>query len=134
MTIFRPKLYNVLLSRIPAYKILFAKRVASTVQSSEGIKVQCEDGSTYNGDILVAADGGASPIRKAMYTEIKKRTKKGFHPQDYALPKLDQRCIVGVTEPLSVKQYPVLAGKECELILVMPRDTNCMVRSLCNAR
>ncbi|KAF9154422.1 hypothetical protein BG015_000971 [Linnemannia schmuckeri] len=127
LTIFRPKLYNVLLSRIPAYKILFAKRVTSTVQSSEGIKVQCEDGSTYNGDILVAADGGASPIRKAMYTEIKKRTKKGFHPQDYALPKLDQRCIVGVTEPLSVKQYPILASKDCELMLVMPRDTNCMV-------
>ncbi|KAK3819138.1 MAG: hypothetical protein JOS17DRAFT_365616 [Linnemannia elongata] len=127
LTMFRPKLYNVLLSRIPAYKILFAKRVTSTVQSSEGIKVQCEDGSTFNGDILVAADGGASPIRKAMYTEIKKRTKKGFHPQDYALPKLDQRCIVGVTEPLSVKQYPILASKDCELMLVMPRDTNCMV-------
>ncbi|KAF9118863.1 hypothetical protein BGX30_004258, partial [Mortierella sp. GBA39] len=126
LTIFRAKLYNVLLSRIPAYKILFSKRVASTVQSSEGIKVQCEDGSTYNGDILVAADGGASPIRKAMYTEIKKRTKKGFHPQDYALPKMDQRCIVGVTEPLSVKEYPVLASKECELFLVMPRDSNCM--------
>ncbi|KAG0297790.1 hypothetical protein BGZ97_004222, partial [Linnemannia gamsii] len=62
-----------------------------------------------------------------MYTEIKKRTKKGFHPQDYALPKMDQRCIVGVTEPLSVKQYPILASKECELILVMPRDINCMV-------
>ncbi|KAF8949366.1 hypothetical protein BGZ47_005589 [Haplosporangium gracile] len=127
LTIFRPKLYNVLLSRIPAYKILFAKRVTSTVQSSEGIKVQCEDGSTYNGDILVAADGGASPIRKAMYTEIKKQTKKGVHPQDYALPILDQRCIVGVTEPLSVKQYPILASKSCELMLVMPRDTNCMV-------
>ncbi|KAG0207241.1 hypothetical protein BGX33_006937 [Mortierella sp. NVP41] len=127
LTIFRPKLYNVLLSRIPAYKILFAKRVTSTVQSGEGIKVQCEDGSTYNGNILVAADGGASPIRKAMYTEIKKRTKKVFHPQDYALPKLDQRCIVGVTEPLSVKQYPILASKNCELILVMPKDSNCMV-------
>lgn len=127
MTIFRAKLYSVLLSRIPAYKILFTKRVSSTVQSSEGIKVHCEDGSTYNGDILVGADGGASPIRKAMYTEIKKRTKKGFNPRDYALPKLDQRCIVGVTEPLSVKDYPILASKECELILVMPRDTNCMV-------
>ncbi|KAG9072106.1 hypothetical protein KI688_006330 [Linnemannia hyalina] len=126
LTIFRAKLYSVLLSRIPAYKILFAKRVASTVQSSEGVKVQCEDGSTYNGDILVAADGGSSPIRKAMYTEIKKRTKKVFHPQDYALPKLDQRCIVGVTEPLSMKEYPILASKECELILVMPRDSNCM--------
>ncbi|KAG0372385.1 hypothetical protein BGX24_000322 [Mortierella sp. AD032] len=127
LTIFRPKLYQVLLCRIPAYKILFSKRVTSTVQSSEGIKVYCEDGSTFNGDILVAADGGASPIRKAMYTEIKKRTKKVFHPQDYALPKLDQRCIVGVTEPLSVKQYPILASKECEMLLVMPKDNNCMV-------
>ncbi|KAF9912286.1 hypothetical protein EC991_000178 [Linnemannia zychae] len=127
LTIFRPKLYQVLLSRIPAYKILFSKRVTSTVQSSEGIKVQCEDGATFSGDILVGADGGASPIRKAMYNEIKKRTKKLFHPQDYALPKLDQRCIVGVTEPLSVKQYPILASKECEMMLVMPKDSNCMV-------
>ncbi|KAG0260980.1 hypothetical protein BGZ95_004311, partial [Linnemannia exigua] len=127
LTIFRPKLYQVLLSRIPAYKILFSKRVTSTVQSSEGIKVHCEDGSTFNGDILVAADGGASPIRKAMYTEIKKRTKKVFHPQDYALPKLDQRCIVGVTEPLSVKQYPILASKECEMLLIMPKDSNFMI-------
>ncbi|KAF9929871.1 hypothetical protein FBU30_001120 [Linnemannia zychae] len=127
LTIFRPKLYSVLLSRIPAYKILFDKRVSSTVQGTEGIKVQCEDGSTYNGDILVAADGGASPIRKAMYKEIKKRTKKGFNQQDYALPKSDQRCIVGVTEPISVKQYPILESKACELILVMPKDNNCMI-------
>ncbi|ORZ13791.1 hypothetical protein BCR41DRAFT_355000 [Lobosporangium transversale] len=127
ITIVRPKLYDILLSRIPAYKILFNKRVRATAQNSEGVKVRCEDGSTYNGDILVAADGGSSSIRKAIYEEIRKRSKKVSHPVDYARPKLDQRCIVGVSEPLSVKQYPVLASKNCELMLIMPKDSNCTI-------
>ncbi|KAF9936237.1 hypothetical protein BGZ65_002626, partial [Modicella reniformis] len=127
LTIVRPKLHGILLSRIPAYKILFSKRITSAAQNNEGVKVRCEDGSTYTGDILVAADGGASPIRTAMYEEIRKRSKKVSHPTDYALPKVDQRCIVGVTEPLSIKQFPVLSSKNCELKLVMPKESNCMV-------
>ncbi|KAI1319896.1 hypothetical protein EDD11_002570 [Mortierella claussenii] len=118
----RPKLYDILLSRIPAYKVLFDKRVSSTIQASEGIKVRCKDGSAYNGDILVAADGGASSIRKAMYDHARKRSKKILHPADYAPSKLDQRCIVGVTEPLSVNQFPILASKNCELVLVIPKE------------
>ncbi|KAG0366323.1 hypothetical protein BC939DRAFT_440977 [Gamsiella multidivaricata] len=127
LTIVRPKLYAILLSRIPAYKILFAKRVISTAQNSEGVKVRCQDGSTYSGDILVASDGGASPIRGAIYREIKRRSKKTPYPGDYAQPKMDQRCIVGVSEPLSTKQYPILASKNCELLLLMPKETNCMI-------
>ncbi|KAI8606436.1 hypothetical protein EDD21DRAFT_219228 [Dissophora ornata] len=127
LTIVRPKLYDILLSRIPAYKVLFGKHVVSTDQNAEGIKVRCADGSTYNGNILVAADGGASAIRKAMYEEIRKRSKKVPHPADYEQPKLDQRCIVGVCEPLSTKKFPILASKNCELILVMPKEINCMI-------
>ncbi|KAF9348360.1 hypothetical protein BGX34_002523 [Mortierella sp. NVP85] len=127
LTIARPKLYSILLSRIPAYKILFSKRVVFASQTHEGVKVRCEDGSTVSGDILVAADGGASPIRTAMYEEIRKRCKKVPHPSDYSIPKLDQRVIVGVTEPQSTKQFPVLDSKNCELILMMPKESNCMV-------
>lgn len=127
LTIARPKLYSILLSRIPAYKILFNKRVVFASQTHEGVKVRCEDGSTVSGDILVAADGGASPIRTAMYEEIRKRCKKVPHPSDYSIPKMDQRVIVGVTEPQSTKQFPVLDSKDCELILMMPKQSNCMV-------
>lgn len=129
LTIARPKLYSILLSRIPAYKILFNKRVVFASQTHEGVKVRCEDGSTISGDILVAADGGASPIRTAMYEEIRKRCKKVPHPSDYSIPKLDQRVTVGVTEPLSTKQFPILDSKNCELILMMPKESNCMVRA-----
>lgn len=127
LTIVRPKLYDILLSRIPAYKILFNKRVTSSAQNHDGVKVRCEDGTSYTGDILVAADGGASPIRESFYEEIKKRSKKVPHPSDYARPKLDQRCIVGVTKPLDVRKYPILLSKQCELLLVMPKENNCMV-------
>ncbi|KAF9347237.1 hypothetical protein BGX26_001272 [Mortierella sp. AD094] len=127
LTIIRPKLHDILLSRIPAYKIFFGKRVVSMAQNGDGAKVRCEDGSTYSGDIIVAADGGASPIRKAIYEEIKNQSKKLPHPSDYASPKLDQRCIAGITEPLSVKQYPALGSKSYEVMMVMPKETNCMI-------
>ncbi|KAG0356849.1 hypothetical protein BG005_004216 [Podila minutissima] len=127
LTIVRPKLYDILLSRIPAYKILFNKRVTSSAQNHDGVKVRCEDGTSYTGDILVAADGGASPIRESFYEEIKKRSKKVPYPSDYARPKLDQRCIAGVTKPLDVRKYPTLLSKECELLLVMPKENNCMI-------
>ncbi|KAF9949895.1 hypothetical protein BGZ72_008348 [Mortierella alpina] len=127
LTIVRPKLYDILLSRIPAYKILFGKKVTSTTQSTEGVKIRCKDGSTYNGDILVAADGGSSAIRDTIFEEIRMRSKKLQHPSDYAKPKLDQRCVVGVTEPLSTKRYPVLGSKNCELMVVMPKDANFVV-------
>ncbi|KAG0204171.1 hypothetical protein BGX28_003786 [Mortierella sp. GBA30] len=127
LTIVRPKLYDILLSRIPAYKILFGKRVASTSQINDGVRVRCEDNSTYDGDILVAADGGSSPIRKAIYDQIQMRSKKLQYPADYAKPKLDQRCVIGVSEPMSVSQFPVLASKNCEMMLVMPKESNCIV-------
>ncbi|KAF9390619.1 hypothetical protein CPC16_004933 [Podila verticillata] len=135
LAIVRPKLYDILLSRIPAYKILFGKRVIQSFEGTEGITVRCEDGTTHHGDILVGADGGASPVRERIYQDIRrsftttasKATKKSLHRSDYAPPRAEQQCIVGITEPLSSKAYPVLASKSCELVMIMPKETNCMV-------
>ncbi|KAF9419823.1 hypothetical protein BGZ94_009316, partial [Podila epigama] len=134
LTIVRPKLYDILLSRIPAYKILFGKRVTSSSENHEGITVRCEDGSSHHGSILVGADGSASPVRERLYQDIRRGTapatskghKKTLHRSDYAPPKVEQQCIVGITEPLSVETYPALASKTCELIMVMPKEADCM--------
>ncbi|KAF9277954.1 hypothetical protein BGZ74_003213 [Mortierella antarctica] len=130
----RPKLYDILLSRIPAYKILFGKRVIQSSEGAEGITVRCEDGTTHHGDILVGADGGASPVRERIYQDIRrsfatstsKAAKRSLHRSDYAPPRVEQQCIVGITEPLASKTYPVLASKSCELVMIMPKETNCM--------
>ena len=166
LTIVRPKLYDILLSRIPAYKILFGKRVVSSDlsatilnndslleltyknsgkesdQGNRSIIVRCEDGSSYAGDILVGADGGSSPIRENMYREIRKaaaaaKASSGrsssavkeatLHPSDYAHSRVDQQCVTGITEPMATAAYPVLRSKNCELMLVMPKDANCAV-------
>ncbi|KAG0044757.1 hypothetical protein BGZ83_009971 [Gryganskiella cystojenkinii] len=156
------KLYDILLSRIPAYKILFGKKVVSTDSSStilnndsllelsyqvnnnsnnrktteqentvRSIIVRCEDGSSYLGDILVGADGGASSVRENMFREIRKagtvrsNSERIFlHPSDLSPSRTDQQCIVGITEPLDTAIYPILKSKNCELMLTMPKDAN----------
>ncbi|GJJ78957.1 hypothetical protein EMPS_11316 [Entomortierella parvispora] len=168
LTIVRPKLYDILLSRIPAYKILFGKRVISSDlsaavlnndsllelsyknsdtesdQNNRSILVRCEDGSSYAGDILVGADGGSSPIRESMYRDIQKAAAAAkaasvsgrsssavkettLHPSDYAHSRVDQQCISGITEPMAATAYPVLRSKNCELMLVLPKDANCAI-------
>ncbi|KAG0345749.1 hypothetical protein BG004_003180 [Podila humilis] len=136
LTIVRPKLYDILLSRIPAYKILFGKRVINSVEGPEGITVRCEDGTSHHGDILVGADGGTSPVRERIYQDIRKSYataspsksgKKALHRSDHAPPKAEQQCIVGITEPLASSSYAVLASKRCEMAMVMPKDTKCML-------
>ncbi|KAF9330290.1 hypothetical protein BG006_006747 [Podila minutissima] len=135
LTILRPKLYDILLSRIPAYRILFGKRVIQSFEGAEGITVRCEDGTTHHGDILVGADGGASPVRERIHQDIRrsfatstsKAAKRSLHRSDYAPPRVEQQCIVGITEPLASKTYPVLASKSCELVMIMPKETNCMI-------
>lgn len=74
--------------------------------SDNKVHIQAADGTTYQGDILVGADGAYSAVRQRLYERLK---AKGV------LPKADQEelpfsctCLVGQTEPLDVEQYPEL--------------------------
>ena len=95
----RPALYNLLLRQIPPHKVLFNKRVLTISDSEEeGVRVQTADKCTYEGDILVGADGAYSAVRQQIYEALK---------QQGALPKSDQEdlpfmstCLVGQTKPL----------------------------------
>ncbi|KAF9994714.1 hypothetical protein BGZ79_000497 [Entomortierella chlamydospora] len=60
----RPDLHKLLLSKIPPNKIHFNKRVLSVGQSDKGVLLRCADGSIYEGDILIGADGAYSAVRQ----------------------------------------------------------------------
>jgi 2-polyprenyl-6-methoxyphenol hydroxylase-like FAD-dependent oxidoreductase len=53
-------------------KILVNKRVSGVTETSEGVQVHVEDGSTYEGDIVVGCDGVNSTVREFMWANANK--------------------------------------------------------------
>jgi 2-polyprenyl-6-methoxyphenol hydroxylase-like FAD-dependent oxidoreductase len=56
--------YNELKSKS---KILLNKNIASVEQSDNGVTVKCDDGTSYQGDILAGADGVRSKVRQELW-------------------------------------------------------------------
>ncbi|KAF8947914.1 hypothetical protein BGZ47_007310 [Haplosporangium gracile] len=116
----RPQLYNLLLSQVPAHKILLGKRVLAISEDDERVKVQTSDSSIYEGDILVGADGAYSAVRQRLYETLKQQDR---------LPKSDQEglpfnctCLVGQTEPLDPEEFPQLKDTDYPFIFTLGRE------------
>ncbi|KAF9347901.1 hypothetical protein BGX26_000659 [Mortierella sp. AD094] len=104
----RPKFYALLLSRVPAKRIHYKKKVMSIAHNKEGAMIRCSDGTTYHGDILVGADGAYSGVRQGLYKLLK---------SDGQLPEPDTKalskgyiCMVGTTIPVDPEKYPCISN------------------------
>ncbi|KAG9071629.1 hypothetical protein KI688_005842 [Linnemannia hyalina] len=115
----RPKLYELLYKQVPAHKIHLGKRVLITKQTKDNqrVTIQTADNSTYEGDILVGADGAYSAVRQRMYETLQKEGK---------LPKGDLEelpfsctCLVGQTRVLGVEEAPSVAEERCQVVSVL---------------
>lgn len=80
------------------------KRIESFDQSKENITVRFTDDTTYQGDILVGADGAYSAVRRHMYQALKEKS---------TLPTTDEQplpfdcvCLVGQTTELDPEEFP----------------------------
>ncbi|GJJ68653.1 hypothetical protein EMPS_00999 [Entomortierella parvispora] len=117
----RPKLHNLLLSKVPAEKIHYNKKVLSTIQNKEGVMIRCADGTTYHGDILVGADGAYSGVRQGLYKNLQDENK---------LPPIDAKdlskgfiCMVGTTSPLDPEKFPIVQKDDCVFTQVIGKGT-----------
>jgi 2-polyprenyl-6-methoxyphenol hydroxylase-like FAD-dependent oxidoreductase len=104
----RPALYALMLAKIPQEKLLFNKKVVSMDQSNDSVSVQCADGTTYSGDILVGADGAYSGVRQSLYEQL---SKQGQLPAS----DTEQMCynymtMVGTTGTLDPAVFSKLGG------------------------
>ncbi|KAF8949750.1 hypothetical protein BGZ46_004960, partial [Entomortierella lignicola] len=99
----RPKLYDVLRSRVPAHKISMGKKVLRTKEENDGITVYCSDNTAYECTILVGADGAYSAVRQNMYRQL---DEKGMLPEsdkdDFTIGFVN---ILGVASPLNPEKY-----------------------------
>ncbi|KAG0242751.1 hypothetical protein B0O80DRAFT_493938 [Mortierella sp. GBAus27b] len=117
----RYRFYDLLASKIAPEKIHFNKKVALIQQDKDGVMIQCSDGSTYKGDILVGADGAYSGVRQCLYQSMEK---------DGLLPIADTEemskgyvCMVGTTEPLDPAEYPGLTDKSSHAYQIIGKGT-----------
>jgi 2-polyprenyl-6-methoxyphenol hydroxylase-like FAD-dependent oxidoreductase len=56
-------------------KLLTNKKVANIEENEQGVKVTTKDGSVYEGDIVIGADGIWSTVREHMWKEMENDEK-----------------------------------------------------------
>ncbi|KAK3816974.1 MAG: hypothetical protein JOS17DRAFT_758750 [Linnemannia elongata] len=116
----RPILYDLMLRQVPTDRIHMNKKVLSTKQGGNGVILRCSDGTEYEGDILVGADGAYSAVRQNLYAELKKAERL---PADDALPlPFSTVCLVGQTRSLTAEEFPDIAKESCQFINTLGGD------------
>ncbi|GJJ70238.1 hypothetical protein EMPS_02587 [Entomortierella parvispora] len=113
----RPRLYDLLLSKVPANKIHFNKKVLNLMQNKDGVMIRCADGTTYHGEILVAADGAYSAVRQSLFRQL--MDKKVLPASDALDLNKGYTCMVGTTSPLSPEKFSAITRSDSGGMLVI---------------
>ncbi|KAG0231043.1 hypothetical protein BGX31_005655 [Mortierella sp. GBA43] len=118
----RPRLYELMLKRVPPQNISFGKKVLRTEERDGKVFVYCSDGSSFEGDILVGADGAYSGVRQSLYKRLQEEDR---------LPKSDLEnfsigsvIMVGVAEPKDPSKYSQLQDNVCHFAYVLGGKSN----------
>ncbi|KAG0070909.1 hypothetical protein BGZ89_012060 [Linnemannia elongata] len=78
----RSDILQLLVSQIPPHKIHFSKRIVSFTANKDEVVLRCADDTTYQGEVLIGADGAFSKIRELLYKQV---AKKGILPRQDAV-------------------------------------------------
>ncbi|KAF8986349.1 hypothetical protein BGZ46_005534 [Entomortierella lignicola] len=102
----RPKLYEILLSRVPSDKISFNKKVLKSEEKEGKVTIHCSDNTSYDGDIIVGADGAYSGVRQSLY---KRLDEMGVLPKsDMEELNIGHVAVLGIAVPEDTEKYPQL--------------------------
>ncbi|KAG0217018.1 hypothetical protein B0O80DRAFT_500814 [Mortierella sp. GBAus27b] len=117
----RSRFYDILRGRIPPRRISYGKRVLRTEEKNDKIYIYCSDGTSYEGDILVGADGANSSVRQSLY----KRMERDGH-----LPKSDSEnstttyvSMVGVADIADTNKFPQVKDSLSHYSQVLGKDS-----------
>ncbi|KAF9935599.1 hypothetical protein BGZ65_003247, partial [Modicella reniformis] len=114
----RQRLYDLMLSRVPAHKVSHGKKVLHTEEKDDNkIHIYCADNTHYSADFVVGADGAYSTLRQNMY---KRLDEKGvLPPSELEKMTLASLNMVGVAVPEDPDKYPQLKDPFCHFSVVV---------------
>ncbi|KAF9114063.1 hypothetical protein BGX27_000194 [Mortierella sp. AM989] len=116
----RPKLYEILLSRVPANRISLNKKALSTKEEDGKVTISFSDNTTYEGDIVIGADGAHSGVRQSLY---KRLDSEGLLPQtDLEAFSIGYIFMVGVSDITNPEKYPKLDDPFVQFPIVIGGD------------
>ncbi|OBT77601.1 hypothetical protein VF21_04577 [Pseudogymnoascus sp. 05NY08] len=78
-------------------KILTKKEIQEVDMTHDGVVVETSDGSSYQGDILVGADGNHSTVRDKMWQIADELSPGWIAPDEHSRPTSDYGCIFGIS-------------------------------------
>ncbi|ORZ08744.1 hypothetical protein BCR41DRAFT_388476 [Lobosporangium transversale] len=113
----RPKLYDVLLKQIPSEKITMGKRVLKIEEKDDQVIIHCADNTSFEGDIVVGADGAYSSVRQSIY---KRMENMGTLPKsDKDGHSIGSICTVGVAQLPDLEKYPSLQANRSSFAVTL---------------
>ncbi|KAF9402266.1 hypothetical protein BGZ94_004980, partial [Podila epigama] len=119
----RPDIYGLLWRQVPKERIHLGKKILSYQQNEDQVTIHCSDGSEYDGDIVVGADGAYSAIRQQLYKEFKKKNKLP-RSDDVPLP-FSSVCLVGQTGVLDPEDFPDMKKDTCQFYSILGVSNKC---------
>ncbi|KAG0271501.1 hypothetical protein BGZ95_000674 [Linnemannia exigua] len=113
----RPMLYGLLLRLVPEQNILYGRRVLNISEDYDKVTVHITKHESYEGDIIVGADGAYSAVRQRMYQQLK---AKGELPKtDFEELPFSYTCLLGQTRPLSPEEFPCVDNSYCQFNTIL---------------
>ncbi|KAF6803744.1 FAD binding domain protein [Colletotrichum sojae] len=79
-------------------RVLTKKRVSRVDLAKGGVQVHTDDGSIFEGDIIVGADGIHSAVRSEMWRLGHEQSPGYFPPDEQSRVPVDTKCIFGISK------------------------------------
>jgi len=97
---------------------LLGKKILRVEEEDNKVFIHCSDNSSYEGDLLVGADGAYSAVRQNIFKDMK---QEGILPKDDSEDlEAGYTAAVGITGPMDPEKYPQLKDKShCHFEIVI---------------
>lgn len=122
----RTVIYNILLSKVPPQNLHKPMRMLSMTQGENGVHIRFANGSDFEGDILVGADGAYSAVRQNLYEKLKR--EKTLPASDAKDLPFSCVCLAGHSGPLDPEKFTELKDPECHFYNTIGTDKPYSVR------